>query len=495
MAAARQNEMNDSITVVATTTLVVVEREDVESVNTGSHSMFLPRTGRSTLKEQNHQISMEGVTADVLARAIIERLREAGQTAFLVGGCVRDLLIGRQPKDYDVATSAQPGELLRLFPGAGQVGAHFGVVLVGKDDAQVEVATFRSDLGYVDGRRPEGVRFETDPRQDALRRDFTINALFLDPVSGEVLDFTGGRADLAAKIIRAIGDPERRFSEDHLRLLRAVRFAARLGFTIEPATFEAIQRLAALIRAVSAERVRDELARILTEGGARRGFELLDASGLLREILPEVSAMKGVAQPPEFHPEGDVWIHTLIMLEQLREPSLTLALGVLLHDVGKPPTFRVAERIRFDGHVEKGVEIAHAILTRLRFSHAVIEQTEALIANHMKFKDVPRMRESTLKRFIRLPDFEEHMELHRVDCLSSHGNLNSYWFVRDKEREIPPDKLKPAPLITGNDLIAAGYRPGPWFGVVLTEIEDAQLEGRISTAEEALRLAKEKLNA
>ncbi len=435
------------------------------------------------------------MTAEALARNIVERLRASGHTAWFVGGCVRDLLLGRAAKDFDVATSAQPDELLRLFPGAGQVGAHFGVVLVREDGAQVEVATFRSDLEYADGRRPEGVRFETDPRQDALRRDFTINALFLDPASGEVLDFTGGKADLEAKLIRAIGDPEQRFREDRLRLLRAVRFAARLGFTIDAETFRAMQRLAPLIHSVSAERVRDEIGRILTEGGARRGFELLDASGLLREILPEVAAMKGVAQPPEFHPEGDVWIHTLTMLERLREPSLTLALGVLLHDVGKPPTFRVAERIRFDGHVEKGVELAQSILTRLRFSHDVIEQTEALIANHMKFKDVPRMRESTLKRFLRLPDFEEHMALHRVDCLSSHGDLGNYEFLRSKQRELPPGQLKPAPLVTGKDLIAAGYRPGPMFGVVLGDIEDAQLEGRISTPDEALRMAKEKLSA
>ncbi len=435
------------------------------------------------------------MSAEALARAIVERLRASGHTAWMVGGCVRDLLLGRAPKDFDVATSAQPSELLGLFPGAGQVGAHFGVVLVREDGAQVEVATFRSDLEYVDGRRPEAVRFETDPRQDALRRDFTINALFLDPESGEVLDFTGGRADLEAKLIRAIGDPERRFREDHLRLLRAVRFAARLGFTIEADTFRAIQRLAPLIHSVSAERVRDEIGRILTEGGARRGFELLYTSGLLREILPEVAAMKGVAQPPEFHPEGDVWIHTLMMLGQLYEPSLTLALGVLLHDVGKPPTFRVAERIRFDGHVEKGVELAHSILMRLRFSHDVVEQTEALIANHMKFKDVPRMRESTLKRFLRLPDFEEHMALHRVDCLSSHGDLGNYEFLRSKQRELPPEQLKPAPLLTGKDLIAAGYRPGPIFGMVLSEIEDAQLEGLIKTPEEALRMARERLNA
>ncbi len=430
-----------------------------------------------------------------LATTLIERLRAAGHAAFLTGGCVRDLLLGRTPKDFDVATSAQPDELLRLFPGADRVGAHFGVVLVHERGENVEVATFRSDLEYTDGRRPDGVHFETDPRRDVLRRDFTINALLLDPLSGEILDFTGGRADLAAGLIRAIGDPERRFGEDRLRLLRAVRFAARLGFEIEPETFAAIRRLAPAIRSVSAERVRDEIARILTEGGARRGFELLDATGLLPHVLPEVAALKGVRQPPEFHPEGDVWTHTLIMLEGLREPSLTLALGVLLHDIGKPATFRIAERIRFDGHVEKGIEIAHGILARLRFPNHTIEAVEALIANHMKFMEVPRMRESTLKRFMRLPDFEEHMALHRLDCLSSHGGLDNYEFVRRKQLEVPPEQLKPAPLLTGRDLIAAGYRPGPMFGTVLHEIEDAQLEGRISNSGEALRMARERLDA
>lgn len=429
-----------------------------------------------------------------MAVSIIGRLREAGNVAYLTGGCVRDMLLGRSPKDFDVSTSARPDELLRLFPGAGQIGAHFGVVLVHEATADVEVATFRSDLEYHDGRHPEGVSFETDPRQDVLRRDFTINALLLDPENGEVLDFVGGRTDLDAKLIRAIGDPEARFREDHLRMLRAVRFAARLGFEIEPGTFAAILRLAPAIQSVSAERVRDEITRILTEGGARRGFELLDATGLLAEVLPEVAALKGVQQPPEFHPEGDVWTHTLIMLEGLREPSITLALGVLLHDIGKPATFRVSERIRFDGHVEKGVEIAHSLLTRLRFSNEVIEGVEALIANHMKFMEVSRMRESTLKRFMRQRDFEEHMQLHRLDCLSSHGDLENYGFVRRKQQEAPPEQLKPPPLLTGRELIAAGYRPGPMFGVVLSEIEDAQLEGRISTAEEALKMARELLS-
>lgn len=365
-----------------------------------------------------------------------------------------------------------------------------------RDDAdQVEVATFRSDLDYKDGRRPEGVRFETDPKQDVLRRDFTINALLLDPETNEVLDFVGGRADLDAKVIRAIGDPLIRFREDHLRLLRAVRFAARLGFEIEAETFAAIRELAPMIHSVSAERVRDEISRTLVEGGARRGFELLDQSGLLHEVLPEIEKLKGVEQPPQFHPEGDVWTHTLMMLDGLDHPSISLALGVLLHDVGKPGTFRIAERIRFDGHVEKGIEIAHQLLSRLRYPHHVIEQVEALIENHMKFMEVPRMRESTLKRFMRLPDFEEHMQLHRLDCLNSHGALDNYDFVRQKQLELPPEQLKPKPLLTGRELIAAGYKPGPMFGVVLGEIEDAQLEGRIQTPEEALAMAKARLDS
>jgi putative nucleotidyltransferase with HDIG domain len=428
------------------------------------------------------------VSEDLAGRVVVT-LRGAGYSAYFVGGCVRDLLLGRAPKDFDVATSATPVELLRLFPGAGQVGAHFGVVLVHEGGAHVEVATYRSDLEYLDGRHPEGVRFETDPRKDAERRDFTINALFLDPMTGEVLDFVGGRADLKAQVIRAIGDPRVRFHEDHLRLLRAVRFAVRLGFTIEAGTFAAMREGAVDINSVSAERVRDELQRILTEGGARPGLELLDSSGLLHEVLPEIEAMKGVEQPPEFHPEGDVWTHTLIMLEQLHSPSPELALGVLLHDVGKPGTFRVADRIRFDGHVELGVEMARKILTRLKFPLRTIETVEALVANHMKFRDVPHMRESKLKRFLRMPDFEEHMELHRLDCASSHGKLDNYEFVRRKQAELPPEALRPVPLITGRDLIAAGFRPGPAFGSVLAQIEDAQLEGNIKTPEAARALA------
>lgn len=426
------------------------------------------------------------MSAAVSARSIVDRLKASGFQAFFVGGCVRDLLSGHTPHDFDIATSARPEEILALYPKAGLVGAHFGVVMVGA----VEVATFRSDGGYADGRRPDAVRFEIDPRADVLRRDFTINALLMDPGSGEITDYAGGRADLEAGIIRAIGDPATRFAEDHLRLLRAVRFAARLGFTIEPDTFAAIQAMAGLVSRVAIERIREEISRILTEGGAKRGFELLDSTGLLLRVLPEIKALQGVEQPPEFHPEGDVWKHTLLMLDQLRNPSIGLALGVLLHDVGKPATFRVADRIRFDGHVEVGVEIAHALLTRLKYPHDVIAQAGALIKNHMRFMDAPRMKASTLKRFLRMPDFHEHLELHRLDCLSSNGRLDNFNFVQARLEALAPEQLKPAPLLTGNDLIAAGYRPGPAFGKVLREVEDAQLEGRVATTSEALALAR-----
>jgi poly(A) polymerase len=452
--------------------------------------------------------------AESLARQVIARLRSAGHQAWLVGGCVRDLLRGATPKDFDISTDARPDRIMDLFPQSGLVGAHFGVVLVRDAFAQVEVATFRSDHEYEDGRRPVAVHFETDPKADVLRRDFTINGLMmdvgqalppanltvLDPAEGRdvnvgqalspanftVLDYVGGRADLDTRLVRAIGDPDARFREDHLRLLRAVRFAARLKFTIEPATFASLRRHAALITRVSAERVRDELVRILTEGGAAYGLDLLDESGLLATLLPEVAAMHGVAQPPEFHPEGDVWTHTRLLLEKLDRATPTLALGALLHDVGKPPVFRVADRIRFDGHVEKGVEMARAILTRLRFSRDDAGRVESLVAHHMHFKDVGRMKESTLKRLMRLPHFDEHLELHRLDCLASRGHLETYDLVKRKFEEMTAEEIKPAPLITGADLIAAGYRPGPLFAKILSAVEDAQLEHRLSTPAEAL---------
>lgn len=432
-----------------------------------------------------------GGTTGALADGIAGVLKQAGFQAFLVGGCVRDVLLGREPKDFDVATDAAPEQVLRLFPKANRVGAHFGVVLVREGGEQVEVATFRSDHAYADGRHPGHVEFETDPKADVRRRDFTINALLMDPVSGEVIDYVGGRRDLADGVVRAIGDAERRFEEDHLRMLRAVRFAARFGFSVAPATMAAIQRLHAKIARVSAERVRDEIVRILIEGGARRGFELLDESGLLNDILPEISAMKGVEQPPEYHPEGDVWTHTMMMLDGLRKPSPVLAMGVLLHDVGKPGTFhRAPDRIRFDGHVELGVQLTNNIMRRLKFSNADCEQAVALVANHMRFKDVPRMKESTLKRFLRLDGFDEHLEMHRLDVTYSNGNLETYEFVARKASELAPEEIKPPRLVSGQDLIEAGYTPGPRFSEILQMVEDAQLEGAIHTNEEALALVR-----
>lgn len=462
------------------------------------------------------------------AISVVRTLRERGYQAYLVGGCVRDLLLGREPADYDVATDAVPEDVMRIFPDTYAVGAQFGVVLVPIPERErttdspkaregaavcdseatpeepaapghhhkscVEVATFRCDIGYSDGRHPDAVRFSRDPREDVQRRDFTINGLLLDPLDNKVLDFVNGRDDLKAKIIRAIGDPALRFAEDKLRMLRAVRFAARFEYTIDPATLKAIQRLAPQIHQVSCERVRDELTRMLTEGHARRAFELLDETGLLREVLPEIEDMKGVEQPPEFHPEGDVSVHTLLMLEKLPQPTpATLAWGVLLHDVGKPPTFRRApDRIRFDEHARVGTRMAEAICRRLRFSNDETKQIAALVANHMRFGDVERMNPSTFKKFIRLPHFEQHLELHKLDCESSNRNLRLYDFTREQICKLPPEEVRPTPLITGDDLIDVGYAPGPQFKQILATIEDAQLDGRLQSKEETMQFVRRK---
>ena len=438
------------------------------------------------------------------AISIIRTLRQKGYQAYLAGGCVRDLLLKREPADYDVATSATPAQVMEIFPQTYAVGEQFGVVLVplpeetrGVDGGlpktrAVEVATFRSDLGYSDGRHPDEVQFSKDPREDVARRDFTMNGMMLDPVSGEVLDFVGGGHDLEAGIIRAIGDADRRFAEDKLRMLRAVRFAARFEYQIEAETMAAIHRHAGEIRMVSCERVRDELTKMLVEGHGRRAFLLLDESGLLKEVLPDISKMKGVEQPEEFHPEGDVFVHTLLLLENLPHPcSATLAWGALLHDVGKPATFRRApDRIRFDDHVEVGVKIAEELCGRLRFSNHDSEQILALVDNHMRFGHVGRMKELTLKRFLRMPKFEEHLALHRADSLASHRHLQTYEFLREKMNEIPPEKIRPVVLVNGDDLIAAGYAPGPRFREILEAVEDAQLEGRLTSHEAAVEFVK-----
>ncbi len=432
-----------------------------------------------------------------LAQSVCATLRSSGYQALLAGGCVRDLLLRRTPIDFDVATDALPEQVIAIFPESLAVGAQFGVVQVWHGDLKVEVATFRADGDYSDGRRPDRVIYTKSPEEDVKRRDFTINGLLMEPESGDVLDFVGGQADLKAGLIRAIGDPDKRFAEDKLRLMRAVRFAARFGFAIEPATLAAIQRHAKEISVVSAERLRDELTKILTEGAARRGFELLDETGLLSVVLPEIAAMKGVQQPPQYHPEGDVWTHTLLMIEQLPAGTpATLAWGVLLHDVGKPPTFRpiseTGDRIRFDGHAGVGERMGEEICRRFRFSNEDIEQIVALIANHMRFKDVDRMRSSTLKRFVRMPRFNEHMELHRLDCTSSHRHLKAYNFIQQMLAETPHEVINPPKLLTGDDLLLMGYRQGPVFGQILATVEDAQLEGKVETKEEAAQFVRSK---
>ena len=437
------------------------------------------------------------VTPRELANSICETLQRNGHHALLVGGCVRDLLLGREPADYDVTTEATPERVLELFPESIAVGAQFGVVLVPRDGLKVEVATFRSEGGYSDGRHPDQVIFSKTPEEDVQRRDFTINGLLMCHDTGEILDFVGGRADLNSGVIRAIGDPDRRFAEDKLRMMRAVRFAARFGFEIEHKTFGAIRRHAGAVTDVSAERLREELTTLLTEGAARTGFELLEKSWLLSIVLPEIAAMKGVPQPPQFHPEGDVWIHTLLMIEGLPAgTSPTLAWGALLHDVGKPPTFKPAsetgDRIRFDHHVDVGVRIAEAICRRYRFANEETEQILALVANHMRFMDVNRMRTSTLKRFVRLPRFEEHLELHRLDCLSSHRNLDSYGAVQRFLAETPAEEVRPQRVLTGTDLREMGYIPGPVFSEILRVVEDAQLERQIASKEEAQEFVRKK---
>jgi putative nucleotidyltransferase with HDIG domain len=452
------------------------------------------------------------------ARFVLEELRAQGYEAYLAGGCVRDQLLGRLAKDCDVATSATPDVVLDFFPRTFSVGAHFGVVLVSMEiegeATLTEVATFRFDGVYSDGRRPDEVRYTLSAEEDVRRRDFTINGLLLDPskldnsrldtsrpdaIGAAVLDYVGGVADLEAGIVRAIGDPIQRFEEDHLRMLRAVRFAARFEFAIDPATMVAIRALAPKIQSVSHERVRDEITRMLTDGHARRAFELLDQSGLLIYVLPEAAKLKGVEQPPQFHPEGDVWVHTLMLLEQLEAGcAMTLAWGALLHDIGKPATFEPPsgpnDRIRFNGHVEVGVRIAAEVCRRMRFSNEESSQILLLVDNHMRFADAQRMKASTLKRFFRLNNFPEHLALHRMDCRASSvdftGHLDNYNYAREQYENMPAEEVRPEPLLTGRELIAMGYTPGPTFKAMLHAVEEAQLEGAIVNRKEALELIR-----
>jgi poly(A) polymerase len=426
--------------------------------------------------------------SEAAARSIVERLRGAGFQALYAGGCVRDRLLGREPHDYDVATDARPEQVVALFPRTVPVGVQFGVILVLEQGEEIQVATFRGDGTYIDGRHPESVVY-TDAEGDACRRDFTVNGLFYDPTDGRVLDFVGGRDDLQTRLLKAIGDPSRRFEEDKLRMLRAVRFATTLGFTVDPVTWEAIKRHAPEIHAVSAERIREELVKILLSPNRLQGFDLLDESGLLKEILPEMEDLKGCEQPPEFHPEGDVFVHTRLMLSMLGpEASLPLVLSVLFHDLGKPATRAVDEtgRIRFNGHEGVSAGISLRILQRLRFSNDVIDDVIPSVRLHMSFKDVPNMRVATLKRMMARPTFDDELELHRVDCLASHGMLDNHALLIAKREEFGREPLIPPPLITGNDLISLGWKPGPNFADVLREAQTRQLEGSLTSREETL---------
>ena len=426
------------------------------------------------------------------AREIAARLRENDYIAYFAGGCVRDMVRGLTPKDYDIATDARPEAVQKLFPRTYAVGAHFGVIIVLENGFQFEVATFRSDEGYIDGRHPSAVRFSS-PEEDAKRRDFTINGMFYDPVAEEVIDFVGGRADIAAKLVRAIGDPAERLAEDRLRMLRAVRFATVLDYKIDNGTWKALVANAPSINQISAERIREELVRVLTSPNRVRGWDLLDSSGLMRVILPEIDAMKGCLQPEQFHPEGDVFQHTRLMLQFLPEKvSVPLVFSVVLHDVAKPRTATVDEtgRIRFSGHDRLGAEMTEEIMRRLRFSGAEIEATVEMVRQHMVFKDVPKMRVAKLKRFMARPTFEDELELHRVDCEGSHRMLDNYEFLLRKREEFANEPIIPLPLVRGDDLIALGLKPGPKFGEILEAAETQQLEGKLRTREEALEWVK-----
>ncbi|MDE0332275.1 MAG: CCA tRNA nucleotidyltransferase [Nitrospinae bacterium] len=420
---------------------------------------------------------------------IVQTLEASGHRALLAGGCVRDALLGHVPKDWDIATDATPQAVQSLFEKTVAVGAQFGVVLVRVGEQVFEVAQFREDGAYSDGRHPDSVR-PSDEKGDANRRDFTINGMFYDVLNKQLLDYVGGLRDLDEGIIRAIGVPGLRFQEDHLRMMRAIRFSARFGFALEQQTAAAIEVNARLIKKISPERIRDELTTILTQNNTDSAFTMLDSSGLLEFVLPEVAAMKGIAQPPEFHPEGDVWTHVLGMLGIKRSDSPAVCWGILLHDVGKPVTYTETDRIRFNGHDKAGAALSVGICERLRMPKAQASIIHELVANHMRFMHVEKMRDARLKRFLREPYFEELLELHRLDCLASHGNLRTYEFCARKLEEIHGESLRPPRLLDGHELMAMGYPPGPKLGEILSTIEDEQLEGRISTKKGARDFAR-----
>ena len=416
---------------------------------------------------------------------VFSKLREAGFESYIAGGAVRDAMLGLPVKEVDIATSAHPEDIERLFTKTIPVGKQFGVMIVVENEAQFELTTFREEAGYSDGRHPDKISF-SNARSDVLRRDFTINGLFFDPISDQLLDFCDGAHDIKRGLIRTIGDPQQRFKEDSLRVLRAIRFASQFEFRIDDKTWQSLCQEATGLNRVSQERIGEELLKILTGEGAHRALRLLLETGILEIILPEVAKMDGIKQPPQFHPEGDVFTHTCLLFELSTRPSPTLALGMLLHDVGKPPTFIVKDRIRFDRHAEVGAEMASGICKRLRISRKDTESVIELVKQHLRFINVMEMRDSKLKRFLRQPNFQEHLELHRLDCLASHGNLSAHAFCSAKLHDFGPEDVRPEPLINGRDLIALGLTPGPQFSEILTRLEDLNLENVLSSKEDAL---------
>ena len=424
------------------------------------------------------------------ALAIVTTLHDQGQEAYFAGGAVRDLLLEKSISEIDIATSASPQEIEQLFPKTIPVGKQFGVIVVVQDTNNYEVTTFRKEADYVDGRHPTQVSF-TDAQHDVERRDFTVNALFFNPFTEEVIDYVKGREDLERKLIRTVGPPKSRFQEDKLRLLRALRLACQLDFEIEQESYQQVKEHASQLTQVSWERIRDEVLKILTGPDPSRGLKLMFDSGILEVILPEIAAMHGVQQPPEFHPEGDVFVHTCLMFELSQKRSENLSLAILLHDVGKPPTFTIKERIRFDGHADLGAKMAEEICRRLRISNQQIEEVVDLVKDHLRFIHVQEMRESTLKRFLRKTNFSDHLELHRLDSLASHGKLSSYHFCQEKLEELTQEAMRPKPLINGHDLIRLGLEPGPIFSEIMSAVEDFQLEGKLSSKEETLDWVKE----
>jgi poly(A) polymerase len=441
------------------------------------------------------QVGRDKNPLTAFAISVVQRLQAAGFQAVFAGGCVRDLLLGKIPKDFDVATNALPDDVRKIFSRTVPVGEAFNVILVISPEEEnpyrVEVATFRADIGIKDGRHPEKVIVST-AEEDVKRRDFTINGMLLNPISGDLFDWVGGQQDLQAKMVRSIGDPHLRIDEDHLRMLRAIRFAARLDYKIDPPLWQAIQEKAHLIEKISEERIFEELTKILVSPNADRAFNHLADSGLLEHIIPEALAMRGCEQPPEFHPEGDVWVHTMLLLKQCAGESAELGWGCLLHDIGKPPTFshEPPDRIRFNNHTNVGAEMAEKILRRLKASNRLTEIVAELTRDHLKFKDAPQMRPSTLKRFLRNPNFPLHLRMHYIDCMASHQNLTLYHFCKDELEKLSHEQLSPPPLLTGKDLIEAGYKPGPKFGEILEAVETEQLEGKLTTRDEALAFVR-----